>query len=168
MKYLTFLFFIVLFFNACSLKQVDKPKTQSKVEKLTLMISNSSSNININEAKIVSEKLISHSLLLSKNYKVNTSALIHNTLINLDFKKRGLCYHYARDLIKFINPKEYKSFEIKKIVANRGEYFEHTALLLTRNDISFQDSIVLDAWRNTGDLYFSKIVNDKRYEWELK
>lgn len=168
MKHLFFSLLTILLFNACAYKYNIKEDTKTNREKLSSLISNSSVNIDKQESKRISKDLISYSLFLAKKYDVNTTALIHNTLVNLEIKEKGFCYHYANDLIKFINHKKYKSFIIKKIVAKRGEYFEHTALLLTRNDMKFKNSIVLDAWRYTGDLYFSKVIDDKSYIWEIK
>jgi len=168
MKYILFPLLTLLFFNACSLKHDVNVQQRTSSEKLYSLIVNSSSSINKNEAKKVTKDVLSQSLFLARKYEVTTPALFHNTLVNMGIKQKGLCYHYARDLRTFLNPKQYRSFKIKTIVANRAEYFEHTALLLTRDDISFEHSIVLDAWRNTGDLYFSKVVDDTRYVWELK
>ena len=168
MKYIFLPFLIFLFFTACSSKQNLQLNTKIKEDKLYNLILTISSNIDKKEAFEVSKDLISQSTYLAKEYGVNTSALFHNTLINLELKSRGYCYHYALDLREFLKTKKYKSFKIKVIVSKRGEYFEHTALLLTRNDIKFEDSIVLDAWRNTGDLYFSKVKGDKSYIWEIR
>lgn len=168
MKKLLFLFLIIILFNACSFKESIFENKKNSFNELFLLITNSSLRIDKNEAQKFSQDIINFSSFLAKKYEVNTTALIHNTLVNLKIKKRGFCYHYANDLANLLKLEEYKSFKVKKIVANEGDYFEHTALLLTRNDISFNNSIVLDAWRNTGELFFSKVIDDKRYKWKLK
>ncbi|RXJ89057.1 hypothetical protein CRV01_10590 [Arcobacter sp. CECT 8983] len=169
MKNFIFYLSIVLFFAACSNKNaLIKNEIKDNSKKLTNLIVNSSSYIDKQEAEEFSKSIILYSSFLAESYGVNTHPLIHNTLINLNLKEKGLCYHYANDLLKYINYKDFKSFKFKKIVSNRNNYFEHTALILTRKDISFRNSIVLDAWRNAGKLYFSKVKNDKQYKWELK
>lgn len=161
--------FIIIFLTACANKNnVTKNNLNNNSKKLYNLIIKSSEYIDKNEASDFSKNIILHSAFLAKSYKVNTHPLIHNTLINLNLKHKGFCYHYANDLLKYINYKKYKSFKFKKIVSNRNNYFEHTAIILTRKDINFENSIVLDAWRDAGKLYFSKIKDDKKYEWELK
>lgn len=172
MKYLILPIFIILFFNACTNKQlshnIEKNYLDEKVNKLSSLIIQSSDYIDRNEAKNFSKDAITYSMFLANKYEVDTHPLFHNTLINLNIKERGYCYHYTNDLKRFLNTKDYRSFKLKKIVSKRGEYFEHTSLALTRKDIKFEDSIVLDAWRDAGELYFSKIKDDKSYEWEIK
>ncbi len=168
MKIYLLSFLFIILFSACSTKNVSYIKTENKTNSLYKIVSISSKKIDKDEAKNFSKDVISYSRFLAHSYGVNTYALFHNTLINLGIKEKGLCYHYANDLLSFLKSKKYKSFEFKRIISNRNEYFEHSALILTRKDISFENSIVLDAWRDTGDLYFSKVKDDKNYEWELK
>ncbi|NVJ53587.1 MAG: membrane lipoprotein lipid attachment site-containing protein [Campylobacteraceae bacterium] len=169
MKKIIFYLSIILLLTACSNKNnLVKNELDKNSKELANLIINSSRYIDKQEAKEFSKSIILYSSFLAKKYEVNTHPLIHNTLINLNLKEKGLCYHYANDLLKYINYKNFKSFNFKKIISKRNEYFEHTALILTRKDISFENSIVLDAWRNAGKLYFSKVKNDKQYKWELK
>ena len=158
----------LLLFTGCSIKQNPEVVNSDNIKKLSLQIQSLSKTVDKEEAKRVSYDLINYSKQLAKEYKVNTTALFHNTLINLNIKKRGLCYHYANDLLSFLRKKDYKSFKFIKAIANRDEYFEHTSLVLTTKNTKFENSIILDAWRNTGELYFSKVKDDKRYEWERK
>ena len=169
MKQILTILFIVFFFSACVTKHFDKTfnnKTQEK--KLENMIISIYPNINKSEAKSLAYEAINHSKHLAKKYETVSPALLQNTLINLGIKERGLCFHYANDLLTFLEKKDYKSFKFVKVVANRGEYFEHTAFILTDDHIDFKNSIIFDAWRDSGNLFFSKIKNDKKYKWEIK
>ncbi|MCP4969456.1 MAG: hypothetical protein GY932_02535 [Arcobacter sp.] len=170
MKQLSITIAIIFIFNACSTKyeNINLKQEQKNIIKLTNKILRLSNHIDKEEAKRFSYETINYSKTLAKNYKVTTPALIHNTLINLNIKQKGYCYHYANDLINYLKDKKFKSFYFKKVVSKRGEYFEHTALILTRDDISFHNSLVFDAWRNTGDLFWSKIKDDKKYKWEIR
>lgn len=142
--------------------------TNKIIQELLLDIQAISKEINKDEASLLSKEAISYSKELANKYEVTTPALFHNTLVNLNIKRRGYCYHYANDLHKYLKTKKFKSFKFIRAVSKRGEYFEHSSLVLTRDDISFENSLVLDAWRNTGDLYWSKIKNDKAYKWEKR
>lgn len=160
-----------LYFAGCSVKyqninlekKVDFDKNMTMLSK---KIESLSEKIDKEEAKRVSYEAIIYSKYLANKYEIVKPALFHNTLIHLDLKEKGYCYHYANDLLNYLKEKGFKSFYFIKVVSNKGEYFEHTSLVLTREDITFENSIVLDAWRNAGELFFSKVKNDKRYKWE--
>ena len=165
--------FIILLFNACAINNQNinsKPKDihLNKINELRKEIISLSNKIDKEEARRVSTEAIIYSKHLANEYKIVKPALFHNTLINLNLKEKGYCYHYANDLMEHLKEKEFKSFYFIRAVSNKGEYFEHSSLVLTRDDISFNNSIVLDAWRNAGELFFSKVKDDKKYEWEIK
>ena len=165
--------FIILIFNACAVNyqniNLDKKVFfDEDMNRLSKEVNNLSEKINREEAKEFSYQAINYSKYLANKYKIVKPALFHNTLINLELKEKGYCYHYANDLMKYLETKDFKSFYFVKVVANRGEYFEHSSIILTRNDISFENSIILDAWRGAGELFFAKVKDDKKYKWEKK
>ena len=166
MRHIFSLLLITIFFTACSTKSIYVEK--NKVKKLSLDIQSLSHKIDKDEAKEVAYEVIIYSKQLAKRYEVTTPALFHNTLINLNIKKRGYCYHYANDLQKYLKTKKFKSFKFIRAVSKRGQYFEHSSLVLTRDDLSFENSLILDAWRDTGELFWSKVKDDKEYIWEKK
>jgi len=88
MKYLIFPLFIIVFFSACSFKHDVHKDGKIDVKKLSLLIMNSSSKIDKIEAVSLSRDVIYHSVFLANKYSVNTTALIHNTLVNLDINIR--------------------------------------------------------------------------------
>ena len=173
MKQFYLFLFIIFIFNACAINyesiDIEKKEPINKnIIELSSEVSKLSTKIDKNEAMTFSNDVISYSKILANEYGVTTPPLFHNTLINLNLKEKGYCYHYANDLMGHLQEKKFKSFYFQRIVANRGEYFEHSSLILTRDDISFEDSIVLDAWRNAGILFWSKVKDDKKYNWEKK
>lgn len=173
MKHLFLLLTIVFLFTACISKYENinlntKQEQSQKIKNLSNDVLSLSNNINKQEAAIFSIDAITYSSTLANRYEVSTPALFHNSLINMNLKTRGYCYHYANDLHKYFIKKKFKSFYFIRAVARRGEYFEHSSLVLTRDDLAFEDSLVLDAWRDTGDLFWSKVKNDKKYDWEIK
>ena len=88
-----------------------------------------------------------------------------NALVNFGIKKRGLCYHWATDLLTFLLKRDYKRLFLHRVGANIGKLNEHNALSVSAHPKGIEGSILLDAWRNSGNLYFIKIENDKKYEW---
>lgn len=168
---LYFLFFIL--FTGCSIKYDNNNLSSYNLQKeqISLLendINKLSKQINKEEAKDAAFKAISFSKRLANDYDIVSPPLFHNLLVNMNIKEKGYCYHFANDLMEYLKKQNYKSFKFIRIVANKGEYFEHGSVLLTRDDIKFENSLVLDAWRNSGELFFIKIKEDKIYKWEKR
>lgn len=171
MKQFYLFLFLIFIFNACAVNYQDiekKEQINENVLKLQNDLNKLSTKIDKTEAIVFSKEVISYSKILAKQYQVTTPPLFHNTLINLNLKEKGYCYDYANDLMSYLQDKKFESFYFQRVVANRGEYFEHSSLILTRDDVSFEDSLVLDAWRNAGILFWAKVKDDKKYDWEIK
>ena len=166
------LLFSIFLFSACSAKydNVDLNKrdySSEDVKKMAEEIISISPKIDKKEAYAVSYDAITYSKHLANKYELTSPPLFHNFLVNTNIKEKGLCYHFARDLLSYLQTKNYKSFDLKRVVADKKGYFEHNAVLLTVKGVDLQNSIVLDAWRNSGRLYASRIKDDKDYNWEL-
>jgi len=170
MKQYLILIITLILFLGCSVKNLPSNIDQknSNINKLTLQISTLSDNINKKEAYSLAYNAIYYSKYLAEKYEVVKPAIFHNFLINFNIKNRGLCYHYANDLLRFLKMQKYKSFKLIKIVSNPGEYFEHTSIAVTTDENRFDESIILDPWRDAGELYFSKIKDDNRYKWQIR
>ncbi|WP_321471037.1 hypothetical protein [Halarcobacter sp.] len=173
MKHYIILIITLTFFLGCSVKNtpsniVTNKTTKTNIEKLTTQINSLNDYIDEEEAYSLAYNAVTYSKYLAQKYEVVKPALFHNLLINLDIRDRGLCYHYANDLLKYLNKKKYKTFKLIKIVSSPGQYFEHTSIAVTTHRNKFNESIILDAWRDSGKLYFSKIKDDKKYDWEIR
>lgn len=167
------LVFLLSIFTGCSVKydnvNLEKKDYQDEeVKNLTKKILSISKKIDEKEAKELSYDAITYSKYLANEYELVSPPLFHNFLVNYNMKEKGLCHHFAKDLLAYLNRKNYKSFKLTRIVAERQEYFEHNGILLTPKGIGFQDSLVLDAWRDSGKLFWVEVKNDDKYKWELK
>jgi hypothetical protein len=117
------------------------------------------------EARRVAETAIGYSIYLAEKYEVVRPAVLHNVLIRLGLKKRGLCYHWTEDLMQRLQSLNLKTFRLRWGVAHRGsELREHNSVVITARHQVFEQGIVLDPWRNSGDLYWARIEAD-RYPW---
>ncbi len=172
MKYILVLILVFLFLG-CSVKyeNVDLDKkdfSDQEVKKLTDMILSMSKNIDKKEARELSYDAVTYSKYLANKYELVSPPLFHNFLVNYSVKEKGLCHHFAKDLLAYLNRKSYKSFKLKRVVAQRKEYFEHNSVLLIPTGVNFENSLVLDSWRNSGKLFWAQVKNDEEYVWELK
>jgi len=166
MKKALMLIFIVLFTGCSSFtKNYSNNKIKNEPKELKKKLRLLSSFVKAKEAEQLSNILFAHSKKLAIEYKISTNALLHNTLINMGFKNRGFCYHYNKDLIKELKKYAFESFDFYWAVHKRGLYWEHNALLVSAKTHDFNEGIILDAWRNTGNLFFKKVSLEKKYEW---
>jgi len=121
---------------------------------------------NLAEAGQLAETAISYSYYLAEEYRLVRPAIFHNVLVRMGLKDRGLCYHWTEDLMKRLHQLELKNFQLHWAVAYRGsELREHNSVVVTASGQKFEEGIVLDPWRNSGELYWVRVQND-RYPWQ--
>jgi hypothetical protein len=119
------------------------------------------------EAALVAETAVFYSLELANEYELITPPLFHNTLVNLGMKERGLCIHWAEDLLARLRSLNVECLEFHWGVANRHATFriEHSTVVVTARGRPFEQGMVLDPWRDSGRLFFGAVKEDK-YVWE--
>ena len=119
------------------------------------------------DAQILAETAVRESAVLAEQYQLVRPALAHNLLVVFGIKERGLCYHWTQDLMKRLEALDLKSFQLHWGVAYRGsELREHNCVVVTARGQDFFEGIVLDPWRNSGNLYWARVTEDS-YPWEV-
>jgi len=175
------LLLLVVFLNACiSSPQMDQGSSASKkvedhratqayhqkLESLQDDLAALSQQANILEAQLVAETAITYSDQLAEEYQLVRPAVLHNVLIRVGLKDRGLCYHWTEDLLKQLQSLDLRTYQFHWGVAHRGsELREHNSVVITARGQAFENGMVLDPWRNSGDLYWALIKSD-RYPWQ--
>ena len=161
MKYI-YLILILFFSIGCT----NNPKTPLHVESLEQLILDIDKSIHKEDAKLLSQEMLAYSQQLKKEYQLVSPPLYHNFLVNIGAKNRGLCWHFAYDMLSHAKELKLSSFDFYIGGANIDDYWEeHNSLVVTCKKCSFSKGVVLDPWRNSGDLYFSNVKNDKKYIW---
>jgi hypothetical protein len=118
------------------------------------------------EAGLVAETAVTYSSRLAEEYQVVPPARLHNLLIQVGIKDRGLCYHWTEDLMKRLQALNLRTYQLHWGVAHRGnDLREHNSVVITANGQPFETGLLLDPWRNSGDLYWA-VVNTDRYPWQ--
>lgn len=112
-------------------------------------------------ARIASE----HSLELAQSYRVVRPPALHNALVNLGVKRRGLCHHWTADLFTELRSHRFASLEVRWGIARAGTLREHNAIVITARGDMFENGIVLDPWRQSGRLHWCEVKQDS-YPWE--
>jgi hypothetical protein len=117
------------------------------------------------EAERVAETAVTYSGDLAEEYDLVRPAVLHNMFVRIGLKDRGLCYHWAEDLMRQLQLLDLKTYQLHWGVAYRGsELREHNSVVITARGEPFETGMVLDPWRNSGDLYWALIKTDK-YPW---
>jgi hypothetical protein len=117
------------------------------------------------EARQVAETAVVYSQTLAAQYRVVRPAVWHNILVRMRARERGLCYHWTTDLMRKLQSLGLTSFELFWGVAHRGsELREHNSVVIAASGQPFEAGLVLDPWRNSGELYWAAVSQD-RYPW---
>jgi hypothetical protein len=118
------------------------------------------------EARKLAEASISYSIFLADEYRLVRPPFLHNILVRMGIKDRGLCYQWTEDLANRLALLDLKGFRLHQGVAHKGsEFREHNCVVVTATGQKFYEGIVLDPWRDSGDLYWSAVKTDK-YPWK--
>ncbi|MEJ2166303.1 MAG: hypothetical protein P8X90_12280 [Desulfobacterales bacterium] len=181
-KYSIFLL-IVLLLNACAGPHQSNPAAsgrdnaaagpealayREKIAALKNDLASLNGHPNSAEAGWLAETAISYSYQLAEKYRVVRPAIFHNLLVRIGLKDRGLCYQWTEDLMNRLYLMQLKSFQLHWGVAYRGsELREHNTVVVTARGQPFEEGIVLDPWRNSGELFWARVKND-RYPWQKR
>ena len=137
-----------------------------KVDTLQGDLAGLNRQVNMLEARQVAETAITYSSELAAEYDLVRPAILHNVFVRIGLKDRGLCYHWTEDLMEQLKSLNLKTYQLHWAVAYRGsELREHNSVVITARGEAFEKGIVLDPWRNSGDLYWALIKMDK-YPWK--
>lgn len=141
--------------------------SQQKVIQLSVLFGSLDKTISQEEAMRLSQDIFSKTQLLSKEFKLTSPPLWHNFLVNAGIREKGLCYHWSDALYAYLSKKHYNSFEFHQMGSDIGEYFfEHNVLVVISKGGKVEEGIIIDPWRNSGNIYFSKVSEDTRYKWK--
>jgi len=170
---------LLLILTGCT-PDLPLPSTKEE-EHLARMLTDMDASIDAREAHQLAHEAITYSYTLAKRYRVTTPPWIHNFLVNVHLRNRGLCYQWADDLYAHLTALHLTTLTLYPVGANIGRYLtEHNALVVlppvqtagtTNPDHRVPnpyDGILLDPWRHSGDLFFTPVGKDKKYHWTIR
>ncbi|PTB83469.1 hypothetical protein C9926_02760 [Sulfurovum lithotrophicum] len=139
---------------------------EERIIKLSKLLHTLSSNTTEKETLQLSRDIFTKTQQLTKAFEMSSPPQYHNFLVNIGMKEKGLCYHWSDALYLHFMKSNYPSFEFHLLGANIGKYWtEHNSLVIVGKGKPIQSGIIIDPWRNGGELYFSKVKNDHDYLW---
>ena len=117
------------------------------------------------ETPRLAQTILSATETLAMQYHVHPPALWHNFLVNVGMRDRGLCCHWTQDLLREIEDLQLQKYHAVWAVSRHGTWREHSSVVITATGQGFKNGLVLDAWRNAGDLYWTPVAADV-YAWQ--
>jgi len=140
--------------------------SQTKMTQLSLLLQSLDSSITQKEAMHLSQDIFHKTQQLTKEFELISPPKFHNFLVTVGIREKGLCYHWSDALYAYLSQNKYANFEFHLVGANIGEYFfEHNALVVVEKGGKVKEGIIIDPWRDSGKLYFSKVKDDLAYTW---
>lgn len=128
------------------------------------LIALSPRTVDPHEAALMSETAHRTSRQCAKDYGVHGDPAIHNYLIHVGVKKKGICADYTHDIGAKLRAMRFKTLALHWGAAWAKESDENNALVVTAKNQPFLDGIVLDGWRRSGRLFWCKVKDDAEYE----
>jgi len=109
---------------------------------------------------------------LAERFELVSPPQFHNFLVNVGVREKGLCYHFSDALYIHLKSQGYEHFDFHLVGANIGEYWsEHNALVVVAKGCQSEtcilnSGILIDAWRDSGEVYYSRVSEDRSYHWK--
>ena len=140
--------------------------SQTKIKELSHLLQSLDSTVPQSEAMQLSKDIFYKTQQLTGEFEMTSPPQFHNFLVTVGAREKGLCFHWSDALYVYLSQKHYTSFEFHLMGANIGEYFyEHNALVVVAKGGKAQQGVIIDPWRDSGELYFSKVGDDSEYAW---
>ena len=121
-------------------------------------------NIDAAEAKNVAYDAVVYPMILANKWKLTSPPRRHNALVNTGIRPRGLCYQWTEDMTLLMRKKNLRSFDLHHGVVFRHGKDEHNTLIISAKGDVLKNGIVLDPWRFSGVLFWSKVMDDKAHQ----
>ena len=143
------------------------PLDQQRIDELEQAILDLDDEIDPGEARNAATIAIEYPLQLALEYEVTDSPLMHNFLVNIGAKPRGLCVDWTYDLLVRLQQERFRSLQLHWGIANYDNAFriEHSTVIISARNQPLQQGLVLDPWRHSGQLFWAKTLDDPQYHW---
>ncbi|EAQ05101.1 lipoprotein, putative [Pseudooceanicola batsensis HTCC2597] len=167
-------FLLLLPFAAAGCGAAPAPRTaatstRSEIGALSSAIAALGPGVDPEEAARAADIAITYPLALRAAYGVTDPPLIHNTKVNMGLRPRGLCWHWAEDMETRLATEGFRTLDLHRAIANAGRIrIDHSTVVISARGGPMESGIVLDPWRNGGELFWSRVPEDRRYAWERR
>ena len=141
---------------------------QMRINNLELAILALDEDIDPDEAHRAATIAIEYPLELAQEYEISDPPLMHNFLVNIGAKPRGLCVDWTYDLLTRLQQERFHSLGLHWGIANYDSAFriEHSTAIVSARGEPLSRGIVLDPWRYSGQLFWARTLEDPQYQWK--
>ena len=115
------------------------------------------------EAELCSVTAHTASRSLAREYRIAWCPAFQNLLIHMGKRERGYCGHYARDIGSRLKELKLRTLVLHWGAAYAGTLDENNCLVVTARNQPFEEGIVMDGWRNSGQLFWCPLKEDIDY-----
>ncbi|MEO1238989.1 MAG: hypothetical protein AAFW64_04855, partial [Pseudomonadota bacterium] len=91
--------------------------TQNEIAALETGILALGPDIDPLEARRAAQIAYDYTRQLAIEYEITDAPLIHNTKVNMGWKPRGLCWHWAEDMETRLNAEGFETLEMHRAIA---------------------------------------------------
>jgi hypothetical protein len=146
-------------------ERVADDPTQPYIDELRSELLALGPDVSEEEATVLAEVSVRHAEYIRRKWGMVRPIELHNTLVNLGLRPRGLCYQCAEAMYERLHALDLKTFDLHWGVAHKGDlWLEHSGVIVTAKGRPFEDGVVVDAWRHSGRLRWARVTGD-RYPW---
>jgi len=154
-------FFLLAFFlSACG----NQPAINS--DSLAIQIQTLDKRLDTKQAQLISKNVLTVSKEIKEEFDPLPLPWFNNFLVNIGLKEKGLCWEYRDALLLKLKPKV-APLTLLPVVANIDKLNEHNAVVIASKDTKFQDTLLVDLWRKSGEPYIIKVGDDRKYKWSI-
>lgn len=141
--------------------------TDDHVAALTRAIMSTGPGIDPAEAARAARISYQYPLELKKKWRATEPAIVNNIFINLGFKPAGLCFQWAAAMYQRLSAEHFRTLDIKRAISpDHGFHLEHNTAVIVAKGGNLMDGILVDPWRYSGRLFWSRLPDDTRFAWE--
>lgn len=118
------------------------------------------------EAERAASVVVRRSGELEAEYGRAGSPRLHNLFVNVGLRHRGLCCHFAEDLIEALRSLGLQTLDVHWVVSRHGDPLrEHSSVVVAPSGRDWREGLVIDAWRSGGRVFWTGVTED-RYPWQ--
>ena len=143
------------------------PETKTSIDALQDALMKLGANVSRADAQALAKEAHTYPLHLANVWQVAPTPLLQNILRNYDKREYGLCIDWTYAMRERMRGLGLDSFDWYWGIANEGsDWREHSTLVAVAKGQPFDTGIILDPWRNSGKLFWSRTNGDAKYNWK--
>lgn len=141
--------------------------TSDHDEKLhQMLLALSPGNIRDDEARAVTACAYNTGRDLKREWRVVYPPGVQNYLVNTGRRPGGLCFQFATVLLLRLDALKLQTLELHWAEAFAREGGEHNVIVVTAKGQPFERGVILDNWREGGNLIYGLAAADPHYRWK--